>query len=121
MQDTNAHEIKVIIITKIKRSFMCSQSYLLALGLLPLPSFEVRTCSLLPRLTSVILMPKSFEELWLQVCLAFSLPLPLPLPIHPSVNRFSLCTPGCLRTYHVDQAGLALTDILLPLPPKLWD
>ena len=33
----------------------------------------------------------------------------------------SLCSPGCFGTHHVDQAGLELTEIDLPLPPKCWD
>jgi hypothetical protein len=28
---------------------------------------------------------------------------------------------GCSETYSVDQAGLELTEIPLPLPPKCWE
>jgi hypothetical protein len=28
---------------------------------------------------------------------------------------------GCPRTHSVDQAGLKITEIHLPLPPKCWD
>ena len=31
-------------------------------------------------------------------------------------DRVSLYSPGCPRTHFVDQAGLALTEISLPLP-----
>jgi hypothetical protein len=27
----------------------------------------------------------------------------------------------CPETYYVEQAGLELTEICLPLPPKCWD
>ena len=33
----------------------------------------------------------------------------------------SLCSPGCPRTHFVDQAGLELTEILLPLFLECWD
>jgi hypothetical protein len=36
-------------------------------------------------------------------------------------HRVSLCSPGCPGTHSVDQAGLELTEIYLPLPPKCWD
>jgi hypothetical protein len=36
-------------------------------------------------------------------------------------DRVSLCIPGCLGTHYVDQAGLELTEIFLPLPPKCWN
>jgi hypothetical protein len=32
-----------------------------------------------------------------------------------------LCSPGCPRTSSMDQAGLKLTEICLPLPPEYWD
>ena len=32
-----------------------------------------------------------------------------------------LCNPGYPGTHSVDQAGLELTDIHLPLPPECWD
>ena len=33
-----------------------------------------------------------------------------------------LCNPGCSGTHSVDQAGLELTELHLPLsPPKCWD
>jgi hypothetical protein len=35
--------------------------------------------------------------------------------------RVSLCSPGCLRTCSVDQAGLELTEVRLPLSHKCWD
>jgi hypothetical protein len=35
-------------------------------------------------------------------------------------DRVSLCSPGCPGTHSVDQAGLKLTEILLPLPPECW-
>ena len=34
---------------------------------------------------------------------------------------FYLCTLGFPGTYFVDQAGLKLTEIHLPVPPKCWD
>jgi hypothetical protein len=34
-------------------------------------------------------------------------------------DRASLCSLGCPGTYSVDQAGLELTEICLPLPPQL--
>ena len=33
-------------------------------------------------------------------------------------DRVSLCSPGCPGTHSVDQAGLELTEICLPLLPK---
>jgi hypothetical protein len=33
-------------------------------------------------------------------------------------DRISLHSPGCPGTHSVDQAGLKLTEILLPLPPE---
>jgi hypothetical protein len=33
-------------------------------------------------------------------------------------DRVSLCSSGCPRTHSVDHAGLKLTKICLPLPPK---
>ena len=35
-------------------------------------------------------------------------------------DRVSLCSPGCPRTYSVDQAGPKLTEIHLSLPPECW-
>jgi hypothetical protein len=36
-------------------------------------------------------------------------------------DRVSLCSYGCPRTHHVDQAGLELTETHLTLPPKFWN
>ena len=36
-------------------------------------------------------------------------------------DRVSLYSPGCPGTHPVGQAGLKLTEILLPLPPECWD
>ena len=36
-------------------------------------------------------------------------------------DRVSLCSPGCPGTRSVDQAGLELTEIHLPLPPERWE
>ena len=36
-------------------------------------------------------------------------------------DRVSLCSPGCLGTCSINQNGLRLTEILLPLSPKYWD
>jgi hypothetical protein len=33
----------------------------------------------------------------------------------------SLGSPGCPGTHSIDQGGLKLTDICLPLLPKCWD
>jgi hypothetical protein len=33
----------------------------------------------------------------------------------------SLCNPGCSGTHSVDQAGLELTEVCLPLLPECWD
>jgi hypothetical protein len=40
---------------------------------------------------------------------------------HPFVGvlRQGLCSPGYSGACHIDQAGLKLTEILLPLPPKI--
>jgi hypothetical protein len=39
-----------------------------------------------------------------------------------SQDRVSLCnSPGCPGTCYVDQTGLELTEIPLPLPPECWD
>jgi hypothetical protein len=35
-------------------------------------------------------------------------------------NRVSLYSSGCPRIHYIDQAGLKLTEIQLPLPPKCW-
>ena len=35
-----------------------------------------------------------------------------------SRDKVSVCSPGCPGTCSVDQAGLELTEILLPVPPK---
>ena len=40
---------------------------------------------------------------------------------YPTPRRVPLCHPGCLGAYSVDQAGLDLTEIRLPLPPECWD
>jgi hypothetical protein len=32
-----------------------------------------------------------------------------------------LCSLGSPGTHSIDQAGLELTEICLPLPPKYWD
>lgn len=37
------------------------------------------------------------------------------------LETVSLCSPGYLGTHSVDLAGLELTEIPLPLPPKGWD
>jgi hypothetical protein len=34
---------------------------------------------------------------------------------------FLYVTLDCPRTHSVDQAGLELTEICLPLPPECWD
>jgi hypothetical protein len=39
----------------------------------------------------------------------------------PLPGWVSLCSPGCSGTHSVDQAGLELTEIHLPLHPKCWD
>ena len=36
-------------------------------------------------------------------------------------DRVSLCSPGCPGTHSINQAGLELTEIHLPLPPGCWD
>ena len=37
-------------------------------------------------------------------------------------DRVSLCSFGaCPGTWSIDHAGLKLTEILMPLPPKCWD
>jgi hypothetical protein len=36
-------------------------------------------------------------------------------------DKVSLCCPGCLRTSSIDKAGLELTVIHQPLPPKCWN
>ena len=36
-------------------------------------------------------------------------------------DRVSLCSPKCPGTHSVDQAGLELTEIHLPLPSKCWN
>jgi hypothetical protein len=36
-------------------------------------------------------------------------------------DRVSLCRPGCPGTFPVDQPGLQLTEIHLPLPQECWD
>jgi hypothetical protein len=36
-------------------------------------------------------------------------------------DKVFLCSPGCLGTHSEDQAGLELSEIFLPLPPKCWD
>jgi hypothetical protein len=33
-------------------------------------------------------------------------------------DRISSCSPGCHGTHSVDQAGLELTELHLPLPPE---
>ena len=35
-------------------------------------------------------------------------------------NRVSLCSSGSPGTHSIDQAGLKLTEILLPMPPECW-
>lgn len=37
------------------------------------------------------------------------------------LDRVSLHRSGCPGIYSVDQAGLKLTQIHLPLPPRCWD
>jgi hypothetical protein len=36
-------------------------------------------------------------------------------------DRVSLSNPGCPGTHSLDQDGLKVTEIQLPLPPKHWD
>ena len=51
-------------------------------------------------------------------------PWPLAICFLSSVfwDRVSLCkSPGCPGTHYVDQDGLKLTEICLPLPPECWD
>jgi hypothetical protein len=36
-------------------------------------------------------------------------------------DRISLCSFGHLGTRSVDQTGLELTEMCLPLPPECWD
>ena len=36
-------------------------------------------------------------------------------------KSFSVYSPSCPGTCFVDQAGLKLIEIRLPLPPKCWD
>jgi hypothetical protein len=36
-------------------------------------------------------------------------------------QSFFLCISVCLGTHSVDQPGLELTEIHLPLPPECWD
>jgi hypothetical protein len=38
-----------------------------------------------------------------------------------SQDRISLCSLGCPGSSFIDQAGLELTEIHLPLPPECWD
>jgi hypothetical protein len=47
-------------------------------------------------------------------------PPPYPTP-HPLETGFLLCSLGCPGTSYVDQPGLELTEICLPLPPMCWD
>lgn len=45
-----------------------------------------------------------------------------PPPQHPVFqDKVPLCSLGCSRAHSVDQAGLELTEIHLPLPPQRWD
>ena len=37
------------------------------------------------------------------------------------LDRVSMYSPSCLGTYFIDQAGLKLTEICLPLPPECWN
>jgi hypothetical protein len=39
----------------------------------------------------------------------------------PTQDRVPLCSPGHPVTCFIVQAGLELTEILLPLPSKCWD
>lgn len=33
------------------------------------------------------------------------------------LDKVSVCSPGCLETRSIDQTGLELTEVCLPLPP----
>lgn len=45
-----------------------------------------------------------------------------PPPQHPDFqDKVPLCSLGCPRAHSVDQAGLELTEIHLPLPPERWE
>jgi hypothetical protein len=33
----------------------------------------------------------------------------------------SVCSPGCSGPHYIDQAGLELTEMLLPPPPECWN
>ena len=35
-------------------------------------------------------------------------------------DRVSLCSPGFPGTHSVDQVGLELVELILPLPPECW-
>ena len=52
-----------------------------------------------------------FFDFWVLFCFCFFF-----LP-----RCASLCSPGCPGTSSVDQAGLELTEICLPLPSECWD
>ena len=55
----------------------------------------------------------SFGFVWTFVCLLLSCFI--------FWVRVSLCSSGCPGTHYVNQAGLKLTEICLPLPVKCWD
>lgn len=46
-----------------------------------------------------------------------------PVPLHPLFETRFLCVAEAVLelTLYVHQAGLGLTGICLPLPPKFWD
>jgi hypothetical protein len=60
--------------------------------------------------------------LFLSPSLSFSLSPspPSSLPVSLFQDRVSLCSPSCPRTHSVNQAGLELTEIHLPLPFDCW-
>ena len=48
----------------------------------------------------------------------FSSSFSLVVAVFVFLRQVSLCSPGCATTHSVDQAGLELTEIHLPLPPE---
>ena len=59
-----------------------------------------------------------FSTHWDMHLLSFSFVLFVVLFIYLFLGKILLCISGSLRTRSVDQCGLELTEIHLPLPPK---
>lgn len=64
---------------------------------------------------------KDSNRLKINFSVSVSLSLSVSLPLSwLFLGRVLFCSSDCLGTYYVDEAGLKLMEIHLPLPPEHW-